>query len=60
MENQEQMFNECKIRKLLKTYGVNDVEIENFVKDLKEDIVEEVKEKIEEFDNDLDFDDVED
>lgn len=35
------MFNETNIRKLLKLYGADEKEIENFMKDLKEMPVEQ-------------------
>lgn len=51
------MFEENKIKDLLKAYGMGEEEIEKFINDLKKDIKEKVEDKIEEFDktNDNDF-----
>lgn len=50
------MFDEQKIRKLLKNYGASEKEIENFINDLKEEVSEAVQEKIKEFDETTDDD----
>lgn len=46
------MWSEEKIRKFLKLYGASEQEIENFIKDLQEDI----EEKVEDFDADSEED----
>lgn len=46
------MFNEADIRKLLKLYGADEQEIENFIKDLKNMPVEQPRDEF-----DLDEDD---
>lgn len=46
------MWDEEKIRKHLKIYGASEEEIDNFIKDLQEDI----EDKVEEFDADSEED----